>query len=77
MVLVGPAGSFQADVVLTASAPSWEGLGRGWGHLRGRRLAVEVTGRRAATRPRTARLWLPDPEGDIRPGTRGRRRGRP
>ena len=65
-MVVGLAGSFQADVVLTASAPSWEGLGLGWGHLGGRRLVVEVTGRRAASRSRTTQLWLPDAQGLIR-----------
>ena len=66
VVLVGATGAFQPDLVLSASAPSWEGLGTGWGHLRSRCVPVEVTGRRAASRPRTGRIWLPDEEGQVR-----------
>jgi len=66
VVLVGAAGPFQPDLVVTGSAPVWHGLGCGWGHLRARCLPVEVSGRRAASRSRTARLWLPDPEGAVR-----------
>jgi hypothetical protein len=66
VVLVGRAGSFQPDLVVAGSTSSWHGVGAGWGHLRARCLPVEVTGRRAATRPRTGRLWLPDPDGEIR-----------
>src|SRR5262245_6436126 len=66
VVLVGSAGPFLPDLVVAGSAPSWHGLGSGWGHLRARCLPVEVTGRRAASRPRTGRLWLPDPDGTIR-----------
>ncbi len=80
VVLVGAAGPFQPDLVVAGSAPVWHGLGCGWGHLRARCLPVEVSGRRAASRSRTARLWLPDPEGAVRleespaaraPGDRG------
>ena len=66
VVLVGASGAFQPDLVLSASAPSWQGLGTGWGHLRSRCIPVEVTGRRAASRPRTGRLWLPDETGQVR-----------
>jgi hypothetical protein len=66
VVLVGAAGPFQPDLVVAGSAPVWHGLGCGWGHLRARCLPVEVSGRRAASRSRTARLWLPDPEGAVR-----------
>jgi hypothetical protein len=66
VVLVGAAGPFLPDLVVAGSAPVWHGLGCGWGHLRGRCLPVEVSGRRAASRSRTARLWLPDPEGAVR-----------
>ena len=66
VVLVGAAGPFQPDLVVAGSAPVWHGLGCGWGHLRARCLPVEVSGRRAASRSRTARLWLPDPDGAIR-----------
>ena len=66
VVLVGASGAFQPDVVFSTSAPSWQGLGAGWGHLRSRCIPVEVTGRRAASRPRTGRLWLPDEAGQVR-----------
>jgi hypothetical protein len=66
VVLVGAAGAFQPDLVFSTSAPSWQGLGAGWGHLRSRCIPVEVTGRRAASRPRIGRLWLPDEVGQVR-----------
>jgi hypothetical protein len=66
VVLVGAAGAFQPDLVLSASTPSWEGLGAGWGHLRSRCVPVEVTGRRGASRPRSGRIWLPDETGQVR-----------
>ena len=59
VVLVGAAGPFQPDLVVAGS-------GCGWGHLQARCLPVEVSGRRAASRSRTARLWLPDPDGAVR-----------
>jgi hypothetical protein len=61
VVLVGSAGAFQPDLVVAGSS-SWQGMGAGWGRLRARCLSVEVTGRRAASRPRTGRLWLPAAE---------------
>jgi hypothetical protein len=66
VVLVGAAGPFQPDLVVAGSTPRWYGVGCGWGHLRARCLPVEVSGRRAASRSRTARLWLPDPDGEVR-----------
>lgn len=50
---------------LTVTAATWEGLGAGWGHLRGRRVTVEAAGRGAAARPRRAGLWLPGADGSI------------
>jgi hypothetical protein len=66
LVVLGAAGLFQPDLVVAGNVPVWHGLGSGWGHLHARCVPVEVTGRRAAARPRTARLWLPDPEGAVR-----------
>jgi hypothetical protein len=63
LVVVGGADTLEADVVLTATAVAWEGLGQGAGHLQARRVAVEATGRRASARPRRANLWLPDSAG--------------
>ena len=66
LVVLGPAGAFEPDLVMTGGVPVWHGLGAGWGHLRSRCLPVEVTGRRAASRRRSALLWLPDEEGRVR-----------
>lgn len=53
------------DLVVSASAGTWVGLGPGHGRLQARRLDVAVTGRRGADRPRRATLWLPGPDGRI------------
>jgi len=53
------------DVVVAAGPSGWVGLGAGHGHLQARRVAVTVTGRRAAHRARTATLWLPGPGGGV------------
>jgi hypothetical protein len=58
LVLVGEPGPFSADVTVASTAVRWEGVGRGHGHLRSRRVGVESTGRRVP-RPRRADLWLP------------------
>jgi hypothetical protein len=69
-----------ADVRLTVTAAEWQGLDRGAGHLRTRRLTVETAGRRRAAHPRRTDLWLPGPTGAIElveaapsPLSRGRR----
>ena len=54
-----------ADVRLTVSRSSWEGLGAGHGRLTARRLEVETGGRRSPMPYRTT-LWLPDGEGRVR-----------
>ena len=54
-----------AEVSLTVVATAWEGLGRGHGHLRSRRVTVAAGGRRGADRPRRADLWLPGPGGAL------------
>lgn len=48
-----------AHVVLTARAHEWEGLGRGHGRLRSRRLVVDRRGRGSAARPERAQVLLP------------------
>ena len=53
------------DVVVSAGASSWVGLGPGHGRLLARRVEVAVTGRRGADRPRHAQLWLPGADGAI------------
>lgn len=52
---------------LTVTSSAWQGLGDGWGHLRGRRVAVAVEGRGEAARGRRAELWLPGPDGAVAP----------
>lgn len=53
------------DLVVTATAATWRGIGWGHGHLRGRLAQVSVSGRRGADRPRRAHLWLPAPTGGV------------
>ncbi len=55
-----------ARTVLTAGASRWEGLGRGHGRLRSRRLTVHRSGRGSAARERTIEVHLHE-----RPGTGG------
>lgn len=53
------------DLVVSAGASSWVGLGQGHGRLQARRVEVAVTGRRGADRPRRGELWLPGADGSI------------
>lgn len=56
------------DLTLTVRSGMWEGAAAGEtgaGRLRSRRVAVEVTGRRGAARPRRADLWLPGADGTV------------
>jgi hypothetical protein len=46
---------------------TWAGLGDGEGLITARRATVAVTGRRAAVRSRRHELWLPGPDGAVRP----------
>jgi len=50
---------------LTVTSAAWQGLGDGWGHLQGRRVAVDAGGRGDAARGRRAELWLPGPDGRV------------
>lgn len=52
-----------ADVRLECGAPTWSGVGQGWGHLVTRRTTVTVRGRRGFDRPQRVDLWLPGPDG--------------
>ncbi|MFC9916479.1 hypothetical protein [Streptomyces sp. NPDC127197] len=56
-----------AEVRLQVVAASWDGVGQGYGLLRGRRVTVAATGRGAAASPRYAEMWLPGPGGVIAP----------
>lgn len=53
------------DVRLSVVSGGWEGPGRGWGHLRGRRATVSAVGRGELARPRRVDLWLPGPDGAV------------
>lgn len=56
--------AFGADLRLTADDDQWIGLGNGHGVATGRRVLIELSGRRMP-RSRQATVWLPDAEGDI------------
>ena len=53
-----------ADLQLTADDDRWVGLGNGHGFACGRRVVVEIGGRRMP-RSRRAAMWLPDANGGI------------
>jgi hypothetical protein len=53
------------DLALSVGAIEWEGVGRGHGHLQGRRAEVRVTGRRSAGRAIECSLWLPAGSGVV------------
>jgi len=60
---------FDPAVRLEVAASRWEGMEEGYGYLTARRVEVARTGRAAAARPVRRALWLPDPEGRVRPAT--------
>jgi hypothetical protein len=62
-------GAFQPDLRLTATRAEWEGIERGAGRLRARRVRVAVGGRRAGGRFVTHELFLPAPFGGIEVAT--------
>lgn len=66
LVVSGGRWTEPAEVQLTVAATAWEGVGRGHGRLRSRRVEVVAGGRGAAARERRVWLWLPHPEGGIR-----------
>ena len=58
VALVGPGTDWpRAEVRLTTREPAWAGVGEGHGHLRARRLLVEV--QRGSAPPRRGALWFP------------------
>lgn len=63
LVLLGRLDGVVADLQLSGSG-DWHGLGSGHGHLRARRVALELSGRRLP-RARRDTLWLPGPNGRI------------
>jgi hypothetical protein len=60
--------SERPDVELATEVIAWEGLGTGYGTLRRRQVAVSSAGRRGADRRLEARVWLPDPAGQLAGG---------
>ena len=55
----------QTEAMLSLSHSQWHGIGEGHGHLTAREVTVTVTSR-TASRPRSARLWLPDASETVR-----------
>lgn len=63
--LSGPWGDWpRAEVRLTSSAPVWDGVGEGHGHLRARRVLVEA--HRGSAPPRRGALWFPAADQAVR-----------
>jgi hypothetical protein len=54
-----------ADVELTCRTEAWHGAEGGYGRLRSREVVVRAVGRGATARPRSARLLLPGPGGQV------------
>jgi hypothetical protein len=68
VVLAGRAGDWCVgpDLALTVSAGTWAGMeAEGQGHLRARRVAVHVGGRRASGRETVHQLYAPAPSGAV------------
>jgi hypothetical protein len=57
--------ALEPDLRLATGRVQWEGLGRGHGRLRARRVQIEASGRRRAARPRHLDLWLADGSGHV------------
>jgi len=62
LIVVGSQSAWpQSEALLSLSQSSWSGIGDGHGHLTARQVTVTVSSRTGG-KPRTARMWLPDPE---------------
>ena len=62
LIVVGSHSAWpQSEAMLSLSQSSWSGIGDGYGHLTARQVTVTVS-QRAGGRPRSARMWLPDPD---------------
>ncbi len=53
----------QSEAMVSLSDSVWEGIGQGHGYLSSRQVTVTVSSR--AGRPRSSRIWLPDPRGQV------------
>jgi len=67
MIVVEPrvAWPVDADVALSATNSTWQGLERGHGRLIARRMTIESVGRRAAAQPRRVEVWIPAEDGSV------------
>jgi hypothetical protein len=54
-----------SDAMLSVSHSDWSGIGDGHGYLEARQATITVTSR-VGSRPRSARVWLPDPSEQFR-----------
>jgi hypothetical protein len=63
LIVIGPWP--QSEAMLSLSDSRWSGIGQGNGHLGARQVTVTVSSR-VGGRPRSARLWLPDPHEQFR-----------
>jgi hypothetical protein len=62
LIVVGSHSAWpQSEAMLSLSQSNWSGIGDGAGHLTARQVTVTVS-TRSGGRPRSARMWLPDPE---------------
>ena len=61
----------QSEATLRIDASQWQGLGNGHGYLSAREATAASAGRLGMSRPRNARLWLPDAHSRVRTSDRG------
>lgn len=54
----------QSEAMLSLSESEWSGIGEGHGHLSARQVTVTVSSKLGG-RPRSARMWLPGPNGSV------------
>jgi hypothetical protein len=67
LLVAGHTAAVVADLHLTTRVHAWEGLGEGFGHLRRRRIGVELDRRRG--RPTRGDVWMPGAPGDAEMGS--------
>jgi hypothetical protein len=66
LVVAGSGWPEPVDLRLEVSEPVWSEVEQGYGTLRWRQVTVTVSGRRAAARLRSARVFLPAEDGRLR-----------
>jgi hypothetical protein len=65
LIVLGDAWPEAPDVRLSITHAEWEGIGNGYGHLQARRVVIESSGRRSASRVKQVELWLPAAGGGV------------